>query len=173
MRYVSDLARELLLRKYLCTCLLGPRPRSLRSTSDFLSQREWPSRSRKAAGVEVFLELAKRSKAIWINPNGDGGRIGVTAGQFNVEFTAIGQDLLERLTVRCLKWLDGHAVVSDADTFEAQRRLWDASRIVVEPSAATALAALTSGAYVPEKDERVAVLLCGANAEPDWFMNEA
>ena len=71
------------------------------------------------------------------------------------------------------KWLDGHAVVSDADTFEAQRRLWDASRIVVEPSAATALAALTSGAYVPLKDERVAVLLCGANAEPDWFMNEA
>ena len=71
------------------------------------------------------------------------------------------------------KWLDGHAVVSDADTFEAQRLLWEAARIIVEPSAATALAALTSGAYVPEKDERVAVLLCGGNAEPDWFNNEA
>ena len=70
-------------------------------------------------------------------------------------------------------WLAGHVVVSDADTFEAQRRLWEASRIVVEPSAATALAALTSGAYLPEKDERVAVLLCGANAEPDWFMKGA
>ncbi len=70
------------------------------------------------------------------------------------------------------KWLDGHTVVSDADTFAAQRLLWEASRIVVEPSAATALAALTAGAYVPEKDERVAVLLCGGNAEPDWFMHE-
>jgi threonine dehydratase len=33
----------------------------------------------------------------------------------------------------------------------------------VEPGGAAALAALLSGRYRPEKDERVAVLLCGAN----------
>ncbi len=36
--------------------------------------------------------------------------------------------------------------------------------------AAVALAALTSGAYVPERDERVGVLLCGGNADVDWFV---
>ncbi|MEM9756857.1 MAG: serine/threonine dehydratase [Pseudomonadota bacterium] len=62
-------------------------------------------------------------------------------------------------------------IVSDADVFEAGRRLWDATRLVVEPGAATALAALTSGAYRPAPGERVAVLLCGGNAEPGWFLN--
>ncbi len=35
--------------------------------------------------------------------------------------------------------------------------------MVAEPGGATALAALLSGAYVPEPGERVAVLVCGAN----------
>jgi threonine dehydratase len=61
-------------------------------------------------------------------------------------------------------------VLTDEDVFEAQRRLWAGARLVVEPGAATALAALTSGAYVPAKGERVAVLLCGGNAEPHWFV---
>lgn len=61
-------------------------------------------------------------------------------------------------------------IVTDADVIEAGRVLWDATRLVVEPGAATALAALTSGAYVPAPDERIAVLLCGGNAEPDWFL---
>ncbi len=60
-------------------------------------------------------------------------------------------------------------VVSDDDVIEAQRRLWSAARIVCEPGGVTALAALTSGAYVPQDGERVAVLLCGGNADPGWF----
>lgn len=61
-------------------------------------------------------------------------------------------------------------LVSDDDVFDAQRRLWDTTRLIAEPGGATALAALTSGAYVPEKDERMGVLLCGGNAESDWFV---
>ncbi|MBF9032057.1 pyridoxal-phosphate dependent enzyme [Rhodobacterales bacterium HKCCE3408] len=61
-------------------------------------------------------------------------------------------------------------VLTDADVYDAGKRLWEETRMVVEPGGATALAALTSGAYTPEKDERVAVLLCGGNAEPDWFL---
>jgi threonine dehydratase len=57
-------------------------------------------------------------------------------------------------------------LVSDDDIRAAQRLLWDALRQWVEPAGATALAALTSGAYVPGKDERVAVLVCGANPDP-------
>jgi threonine dehydratase len=62
-------------------------------------------------------------------------------------------------------------VLPDAQVFEAARRLWDGTRLVSEPGAAVALAALTSGAYVPEADERVAVLLCGGNADVDWFVD--
>jgi threonine dehydratase len=57
-----------------------------------------------------------------------------------------------------------HSVlVSDDAIVAARSRLWDRWRIVVEHGAATAFAALTSGAYVPEPDERVAVVLSGAN----------
>ena len=48
----------------------------------------------------------------------------------------------------------------------AQRALWDALRLVVEPGGAAALAALQSGAYVPEAGERVVVAVCGSNCDP-------
>jgi threonine dehydratase len=66
--------------------------------------------------------------------------------------------------------VDRAIVLPDEAVFEAARRLWDGTRLVGEPGSAVALAALTSGAYVPEPGERVCVLLCGGNAEPDWFV---
>lgn len=65
--------------------------------------------------------------------------------------------------------VDEAVIVDDAATFEAARRLWEGTRLVGEPGSAVALAALTSGAYTPDPDERICVLLCGGNAEPDWF----
>lgn len=62
----------------------------------------------------------------------------------------------------------GEAVlVSDADIAAAQAALWRERRMLVEPAGATALAALMAGAYRPAPDERVAVLVCGANVAPD------
>ncbi|EBA17121.1 threonine dehydratase [Roseobacter sp. SK209-2-6] len=57
--------------------------------------------------------------------------------------------------------------VSDAAITSAQAALWRERRLLVEPAGATALAALTSGAYRPAEGERVAVLLCGGNIAPD------
>ncbi|MFL6106541.1 MAG: threonine/serine dehydratase [Marmoricola sp.] len=57
-------------------------------------------------------------------------------------------------------------LVSDEDLVHARRLLWEHRRIAVEHGAAAALAALTSGAYVPEAGERVVVVLCGANTDP-------
>lgn len=54
-------------------------------------------------------------------------------------------------------------LVSDDDIRAAQRALWEALRVVAEPGGAAALGALLSGKYRPARDERVAVLLCGAN----------
>jgi threonine dehydratase len=60
-----------------------------------------------------------------------------------------------------------HSVLVDESAIVAARALlWERWRILVEHGAATALAAVTSGAYVPEPGERVAVVLCGANTDP-------
>ncbi|MEL6376991.1 MAG: threonine/serine dehydratase [Pseudomonadota bacterium] len=61
--------------------------------------------------------------------------------------------------------------VSDDHIHAAQKLLWQELRMLVEPAGATALAALTSGAYKPVKDERVAVLVCGGNPSVDPFKN--
>lgn len=62
-------------------------------------------------------------------------------------------------------------LVTDAEIREAQRRLWDATRILAEPGGVTALAALVSGRYRVASGERVGVLICGGNAAPDWFLS--
>ncbi|GAA0536930.1 threonine/serine dehydratase [Paractinoplanes ferrugineus] len=57
-------------------------------------------------------------------------------------------------------------LVDDKAIVDARRRLWDDYRLAVEHGTATAHAAITSGAYLPAADERVVVLLCGANTNP-------
>ncbi|MFL6024536.1 MAG: pyridoxal-phosphate dependent enzyme, partial [Marmoricola sp.] len=57
-------------------------------------------------------------------------------------------------------------LVEDEDLVHARKLLWEHRRIAVEHGAAAALAALTSGAYVPEPGERIVVVLCGANTDP-------
>ncbi len=57
-------------------------------------------------------------------------------------------------------------LVTDGAIRAAQRLIWDRLRLISEPGGATALAALTSGAFVPPEDARVGVLLCGSNADP-------
>jgi threonine dehydratase len=54
-------------------------------------------------------------------------------------------------------------LVSDDAIRQAQEALWSTLRVVTEPGAATAFAALLSGQYRPAPRERVAVLICGAN----------
>lgn len=56
-------------------------------------------------------------------------------------------------------------LVTDEAISNAQRALWEEIRLVAEPGGATALAALLSGAYRPAPGERVAVIVCGGNAD--------
>jgi threonine dehydratase len=56
-------------------------------------------------------------------------------------------------------------LVADDAVREAQARLWRAARVAAEPGGATAVAALTAGAYRPEPGERVAAIVCGGNVE--------
>jgi threonine dehydratase len=54
-------------------------------------------------------------------------------------------------------------LVTDEAILLAQRLLWDRLRIVAEPGACAALAALLSGRYSPAGGEHVAVVISGAN----------
>ncbi|MCA0003159.1 MULTISPECIES: threonine/serine dehydratase [unclassified Mesorhizobium] len=60
-------------------------------------------------------------------------------------------------------------LVSDDDIVVAQKALWDRVRIISEPGGAAAFGAILSGRYAPAPGERLAVLVCGANANPAKF----
>lgn len=54
-------------------------------------------------------------------------------------------------------------LVSDEEIRQAQQRLWEIMRVVIEPGGAATAAAVLSGRYRPRKGERIAILLSGAN----------
>jgi threonine dehydratase len=63
------------------------------------------------------------------------------------------------------KHVERVVLVSGDAIKDAQRRLWHEVRIFAEPGGAAALAALLARAYVPEPDEHVVALVCGANGD--------
>lgn len=114
----------------------------------------------------IAVEPAK-CPTLWSTTDGGGPRDvevgGVAANALGAR--RIGQicyDLVVETGPICL-------TVSDEAILEAQRHLWSVTRQWVEPAGATALAALTSGAYEPAPDEKLAVLVCGANPAPGPF----
>ncbi len=64
------------------------------------------------------------------------------------------------------QWVDESVLVTDDDVVGAQSWLWESARLVAEPGAATAMAAVLSDVYRPRAGERVCVLVCGANTDP-------
>jgi threonine dehydratase len=60
-------------------------------------------------------------------------------------------------------------LVEDRDIVAAQAWLWDNLRLITEPGGATALAPLLSGRYQPHAQERIGVVICGANVDPATF----
>ncbi|HEV2960228.1 MAG TPA: threonine/serine dehydratase [Candidatus Angelobacter sp.] len=63
------------------------------------------------------------------------------------------------------KHVERVVLVADHQIREAQKTLWHKLRMVAEPGGAAALAALLSSRFKPAVGERVAVVLCGGNAE--------
>jgi len=61
------------------------------------------------------------------------------------------------------KFVERVVLVKDDAIRDAQRALWRMMRVASEPGGAAAMSAILSGAYVPEKNERVGVLVCGGN----------
>ncbi len=103
----------------------------------------------------------------------------VAAGHpVDVEVGGVAADALGARRIGEWGWAAARAggvrsvLVPDAAVLDARQRLWADLRLAVEPGGAAALAALLSGAYQPEPDERVAVVLCGANTDPRDLVRE-
>ena len=76
---------------------------------------------------------------------------------------SLGARRIGELCLALSGYIDRTLLVSDDAIAASQRRIWDVLRVVAEPGGAAAMAALLAGRYVPAPDERVGVLLCGAN----------
>jgi threonine dehydratase len=89
----------------------------------------------------------------------------------DVEVSGIAADSLGARRVGSLMFalarehVERVVLVNDREIRAAQVALWRELRIIAEPGGAAATAALLAGRYRPEPDERVGVLVCGANAD--------
>jgi threonine dehydratase len=63
-------------------------------------------------------------------------------------------------------------LVPDEAIARARGRLWARLRVLAEYGGATALAALITGAYLPEPGERVAAIVCGGNTDPSGVLRD-
>ena len=119
--------------------------------------------------------LGPRRKVVAVEPEGCAALHSALAhgGPVDVEVGGIAANALgaRRIGEICFGLAQAHGIgsvlVPDAAIAAARDLLWREARMLVEPAGAAALAALTSGAYVPAPGERVAILVCGANPAPD------
>ncbi len=123
------------------------------------------------AGVAAWF--AGRVRVVGVEPEGSRALHAAleAGGPVDVSVDSIAADSLgarrvgDRNFAIAKKFVAEVALVRDAAIVAAQRRLWSEVSIVAEPGGAAAFAALLSGAYQPARDERVGVLVCGANAD--------
>jgi threonine dehydratase len=66
-------------------------------------------------------------------------------------------------------YVDRALLVTEDAIYKAQIWLWQNLRLITEPGGATAFAAIASGRYAPGPQERVGVVICGANTDPSAF----
>ena len=99
------------------------------------------------------------------------------AGQpVDVQVGGIAADSLGAKRIGAMGWAATQAHVRDAllltdDSIRsAQRWLWKEFKLAVEPAAALPLAALQSGRYQPGAEEKVCLIICGANLDPTTLL---
>ena len=79
---------------------------------------------------------------------------------------SLGARTIGDLAFRALEGRVQSVLVSDQAILDARRQLWEEVGVVAETGGATALAALTSGAFVAEPNSVLSVIVCGSNTDP-------
>ena len=90
----------------------------------------------------------------------------------DVAVSGIAADSLGAKRIGAIAWevtqqhVKDALLLPDAAIRAAQLWLWNEFKLAVEPAAALGLAALQTGAYAPRADEKVCLVICGANLDP-------
>ena len=121
----------------------------------------------------VALAMAGEAEVIPIEPEGCPGlfeaqKAGhpVPVKAEGIARTSLGAPSIGQLPWSILKERVGPAVlVDDAAILAAQVWLWREVRILAEPGGAAALAALLRGAWAPDEQGPIGVVVCGGNAD--------
>jgi threonine dehydratase len=124
------------------------------------------------AGIAAYCQ--GRSKVVALEP-----RLAPTlfearkAGRpVDVAVSGVAADSLGAKCIGAIAWQVQQTAVHDALLLEddairaAQLWLWRELKLAVEPAAALGLAALQTSVYKPRADEKVCLVLCGANIDP-------
>ncbi|MEO8925212.1 MAG: threonine/serine dehydratase [Caldimonas sp.] len=97
----------------------------------------------------------------------------------DVEVSGIAADSLGARRIGGIAWeltqrhVKAAHLLGDAAIRAAQMAMWKKLRLAVEPAAALPLAALASGTVAPRRDERVLMVICGANVDPATLTPQA
>lgn len=118
----------------------------------------WYSGVTRVVGVEPEL-APSMSQALQVGSPVEVDTGGVAADSLGAR--SVGELAFD--LAACL--VDSVALVDEKSIRDTQRLLWKELRLAVEPAGAVAPAALLSGSYQPASDERVGVVLCGANVD--------
>ena len=127
------------------------------------------------AGVAAWFQ--GRVKVVGVEPEGSRALHAALAAKAPVDVAvkSIAADSLGAKRIGDIdfeiarKFVSGVVLVKDTGIAEAQRRLWADFSVIAEPGGAAAFAAIASGVYRPERNERVGILVCGANADLKAF----
>jgi len=90
----------------------------------------------------------------------------------DVAVSGVAADSLGAKRVGAIAWditqrhIKDSLLLPDAAIRDAQLWLWKQMKLAVEPAAALGLAALRTGVYKPRADEKVCLVICGANLDP-------
>jgi len=124
------------------------------------------------AGIAAWFEQRARVVALEpeLAPTLHGAR---QAGEpVDVAVSGVAADSLGAKRIGAIAWditqrqVRDSLLLPDAAIRDAQLWLWKQVKIAVEPAAALGLAALHTGAYRPRADEKVCLVICGANLDP-------
>jgi threonine dehydratase len=124
------------------------------------------------AGIAAWFE--QRARVVALEPEGAPTlfRAREAGHPVDVAVGGIAADSLGARRIGAIAWQVTQQYVQDAlllpdDAISAaQRWLWKEMKLAVEPAAALGLAALQTGAWHTRADEKVVLILCGANMDP-------
>lgn len=123
-------------------------------------------------GIAAWVD--SRTQVVALEPEGAPTlHAAMSAGTpVDVAVSGIAADSLGAKRIGALCWeisqrhVHQSLLLQDAAIRAAQQTLWTEFKLAVEPAAALGLAALQSGTYRPAPQDRVALILCGANFDP-------